>query len=39
MNKLSISYIVSEIVSLFANWLSYDKKEWAWCPIERDYRN
>lgn len=39
MNKFSITCIAREIADLFVNWFSFNKKEWAWCPIERDYRN
>lgn len=37
MKKFTISYVVSEITNLFANLFSFSKKEWALCPIRRDY--
>ncbi len=36
MNKISFSYIVREIIDLFANWFSSNEKTYALCPVKYD---
>ena len=38
MNMKSVFNFIEEIMNLLANWLSVEKKEWAWCPIKVDNR-
>lgn len=39
MNINFIFNFVQDIIDLFANWLSSDSKEWAWCPVRVDNRD
>ncbi len=37
MNKGILNFVEAVIV-LFAGWLSFGFKEWAWCPVKVDNR-
>ena len=34
MNMQSLIFnFVEKVMSLFADWFSFNHKEWAWCPV------
>ncbi len=39
MNINLIFNFVAEVINLFASWLSYNNKEWAWCTVRVDNRS
>lgn len=39
MNMNFIFNFITEVMNLFASWLSVDKAQWAWCPARVDNRN
>lgn len=34
----AIFNFISEVMNLFASWLSFNTKEWGWCPVRVDNR-